>query len=131
MIFVGHNGGMMAIEPKMDLTVAKPFAAVDPVVQSGSEASVSERRRQHRSRALKAAKLVAMNAWVFVDGVVKDQSAGGARIYCERPDVVPDEFRLLILKEQTLQPCVVRWRNGHHLGVAYCGEAKPAPPRKF
>ena len=120
---------MMAIEPQMDLTVAKQLAAADPVVQSDSDGV--NRRREHRSRTLKAAKLIAMNAWVFVDGVVKDQSAGGARIYCERPDVVPDEFRLLIIKEQTLQPCVVQWRNGHLLGVAYCGDAKPAPPRKF
>ena len=91
----------------------------------------SERRRAARHRVLMAAKLVAMNAWVFIDGVVKDKSDTGARIYCERPDVVQDDFRLLILKEGTIQDCRVRWRSGHFLGVEFTAQAKPAPPRKF
>ncbi len=90
-----------------------------------------ERRRAPRHRVLLAAKLVAMNAWVFIDGTVKDLSATGAKIYCERPDVVPDDFRLLVLKDNTIQNARVRWRNGHFLGVEFTDAAKPAPPRKI
>ncbi len=102
-----------------------------PALTLLAQTAASERRRKTRRRALKGAKLVAMNAWVFIDGVVRDQSDTGAKIECERPDVVQDEFRLLILKDATIQDCVVRWREGHFLGVEYCGELKPAPPRKF
>jgi hypothetical protein len=72
-----------------------------------------------------------MNEWAAVDGVVRDQSHTGARIACDKPEIVPDEFRLVVVKEATIQPCTVRWRNKAQLGVSYEGEAKPAPPRKF
>ena len=94
-------------------------------------AQAEERRRARRQRVLLAAKLVAQNAWVFIDGTVKDLSASGAKIYCERPDVVADHFRLLLIKDNTIQDAQVRWRRGHFLGVEFTGEAKPAPPRKF
>ena len=94
-------------------------------------AQLQDRRTLPRQRVLKSAKLVAMNAWVFIDGVVKDQSETGAKIACEQPLLVPDDFRLLILKENTIRPCQVKWRTSTCLGVVYTGELKTAPPRKF
>ena len=72
-----------------------------------------------------------MDDWTSVDGVVRDQSQTGARIACDKPEIVPDEFRLIVTKEATIQPCTVRWRAREQLGVSYDGEPKPAPPRKF
>jgi PilZ domain len=90
-----------------------------------------ERRRAQRHRTLKAAKLVSMEGWSATDGVVRDQSETGARISVGKPESVPDEFRLVVVKEATIQPCTVRWRASEQMGVEYSGEAKPAPPRKL
>jgi hypothetical protein len=90
-----------------------------------------ERRQARRHRTLKAAKILPMNDWSATDGVVRDQSDTGARIACAKPEKVPDEFRLVVVKEATIQPCTVRWRNKEQVGVSYEGEPKPAPPRKF
>lgn len=98
---------------------------------SSSALSNEERRRSPRRRALKAAKLLPMDAWAAIDGVVRDQSQTGARIACDTPESVPNEFRLVVVKEATIQPCTVRWRAKEQLGVSYDGEAKPAPPRKY
>jgi PilZ domain len=108
----------------------------EPIELDGQEDLASdvphdERRQALRHRTLKTAKMLPMNEWSAVNGVVRDQSNTGARIACERPENVPDEFRLVVVKEATIQPCTVRWRNKAQLGVSYEGEPKPAPPRKF
>jgi PilZ domain len=97
----------------------------------GLTAKSDERRRARRHKTLKSAKLVPMEGWDSKEGVVRDQSDTGARIATEEPASVPDEFRLVVVKEATIQPCTVRWRDKKQLGVEYSGEAKPAPPRKL
>jgi hypothetical protein len=108
----------------------------EPIEQDGTqqpadEMSYDERRQARRHRTLKAAKLLPMEGWDARDGIVRDQSDTGARIAVEQPATVPDEFRLVVLKEATIQPVTVRWRDEKQLGVEYSGEAKPAPPRKL
>lgn len=93
--------------------------------------ATDERRRAPRRRTLKAAKILPMEGWDAKDGIVRDQSETGARIAVEKPAAVPDEFRLVVLKEATIQPVTVRWRDDKQMGVEYAGEAKPAPPRKL
>jgi hypothetical protein len=90
-----------------------------------------DRRRAQRHRTLKAAKLLPMEGWAATDGVVRDQSETGARISVGKPETVPDEFRLVVVKEATIQPCTVRWRASEQMGVEYSGDPKPAPPRKL
>ena len=108
----------------------------EPIEQDGPQQPAEnmqhdERRKARRHRTLKAAKLLPMNEWSPVDGVVRDQSDTGARIAVGEPEKVPDEFRLVVVKEATIQPCTVRWRAKEQLGVSYEGEPKPAPPRKL
>ncbi len=102
-------------------------AAEEPAV----EVPHDERRKAKRFRTLKAAKLLPMDTWASTSGIVRDQSQTGARIAVDEPHKVPDEFRLVVVKEATIQPCTVRWRDKQQLGVKYEGEPKPAPPRKF
>jgi hypothetical protein len=108
----------------------------EPIEQDGEKVPAveiphDERRQARRHRTLKAAKLLPMDGWDARDGIVRDQSETGARISVERPATVPDEFRLVVLKEATIQPVTVRWRDAKQLGVEYSGEAKPSPPRKL
>lgn len=118
--------------PEMPMP-ANPLPAAPELGQAATPETqpASNRRNATRKRVLKAAKLVAMDAWVFVDGTVRDQSPTGARIYCENAHLVPHQFRLLIVMDKTIQPCTVMWRRESLLGVRFTGEPKPAPPRKF
>ncbi len=109
---------------------SEPIEQVDQEQPAG-EMPHDERRQARRRRTLKAAKLIPMQCWDGRDGVVRDQSDTGARIAVEEPSSVPDEFRLVVMKEATIQPVTVRWCNKKQLGVAYSGEAKPEPPRKY
>lgn len=99
--------------------------------QDNPTGKTDDRRRAPRHRTLKAAKILPIDGWEARDGIVRDQSETGARIAVEKPATVPDEFRLVVLKEATIQPVTVRWRDEKQMGVEYSGEAKPAPPRKL
>ena len=90
-----------------------------------------DKRRATRARVLKAAKLVNMNEWTYVDGVVRDYSDSGAKIACADSLSIPEEFRLLILQDNTIRSCKVTWRRDRLIGVTFTGETKRAPTRKF
>jgi glycine cleavage system regulatory protein len=96
-----------------------------------SDTPNANRRYAVRHKALKAVKLVALDAWVFVDGILRDISETGAKIECKNCAMVQDEFRLLIVVDGTIQPCKIIWRRLNTMGVEFTGPMRAAPPRKF
>ena len=114
-----------------DFSTVADIAPLPIVSPLPDVAPAPDRRRARRHRVLKAAKLGAPSAWAFVDGIVRDISATGARIECEYGYMMQDEFRLLIVSDKTIQPCRVVWRRINQLGVVFTGDAKPVPARKF
>ena len=88
-------------------------------------------RSARRSRVLKGAKIVGFNNWTLVDCTVRDLSASGARIICKDQLAVQNEFRFLILADNTICNAKVVWRRGDELGIAFTSEKTRAPARKF
>lgn len=93
--------------------------------------TVDNRRVAPRHRVLKDGKIVLLNNWSVVDCTVRDISDSGARLVCRDQAAVPQDFRLLLLSEQTIRSCTVVWRRGDEVGVHFTGEARRAPPRKW
>lgn len=92
---------------------------------------ISDNRRAARHRVLKDGKIVLMNNWSVVDCCVRDISETGARIRCQDPAAVPNEFRLLIPRDNTIRAARVIWRREDHCGIHFTGPPKSAPPRKW
>ena len=69
--------------------------------------NVFDNRRAARRRVLKSGKIIMMNNWSVVDCCVRDISETGARICCQDPAAVPNEFRLLIPHDNTIRPAKV------------------------
>lgn len=92
---------------------------------------ISDKRRSARHRVLKVGKIVMLNNWSVVDCCVRDISATGARIRCQDPAAVPNEFRLLIPHDNTIRPAKVVWRRDDHCGIHFTGPPRTAPPRKW
>lgn len=90
-----------------------------------------EKRQSARHRVLKSGKIVMMNNWSVVDCCVRDMSVTGARISCQDPMAVPNEFRLLIPHDNTIRDVRVVWRREKQCGVQFISPPKRPPPRKW
>jgi PilZ domain len=94
--------------------------------------SDAENKRQAaRLRVLKGAKIVPLTTWSLTDCTVRDLSITGAKLRCAEAAKIPDEFRLLLPTENTIQNAKVMWRKDDVLGVEFTAEKLRAPPRKF
>ena len=79
-----------------------------------------EKRTHPRRTCDESAIITSLMGETIDDCVIKDISAGGARLSVKVPDVVPDYFRLSIGGDMTLFPkCRVRWRSANEIGVEF------------
>jgi hypothetical protein len=83
----------------------------------------TDRRENLRHRALKEAQIVIKGSST-IDCVVRNMSAAGARLGLRSTIDVPDQFDLLIVREDLLHPCQKIWRTGDTLGVNFTGEPR-------
>ncbi|MDE2444856.1 MAG: hypothetical protein KGO94_01675 [Alphaproteobacteria bacterium] len=82
-------------------------------------------------RVLKPAKIVNLVHWTLVDCTLRDLTEQGATITCGDQIAVPNEFRLLIPSENSIQNAKVTWRKDSHIGMEFYGEKMRAPARKI
>lgn len=74
--------------------------------------------RNPRQRILKAGSIVFKRAGA-IDCTVRNLSNGGACVEVASPIGIPDEFTLVIAKDNMRKPCHVAWRQGRRLGVQF------------
>ncbi|MFO1033974.1 MAG: hypothetical protein U1E15_07875 [Hyphomicrobiales bacterium] len=90
----------------------------------------AEHRAKPRMRVLKAAKIV-LDDWRAMDCTVRDISETGARIKCGGGAQLPHKFKLLMLADNTIRDVQMAWFLPDQIGVAFIGEPRKAPVRKF
>ena len=88
-------------------------------------------RAARRQRVLKEGKIVFNHNSSVFDCTIRDLSESGAKILCEHSGAVPDECRLVTLKDNLIRDAKVMWRRGEQLGLLFTSEARAAPPRKW
>jgi hypothetical protein len=86
--------------------------------EMGSTAVAAERRSGQRQRVLKGATLSFNGGYGAFECVIRDQSAGGARLMLGDAAGVPAHFDLH-LKGETPRRAKVRWRGGNAIGVSF------------
>ncbi|MCA3560295.1 MAG: PilZ domain-containing protein [Aestuariivirga sp.] len=84
-----------------------------------------ERRAHPRHRVFKRVKAVFNSRRSVIDCVMRDLSAGGARLSCPTVAQVPDQFQLLFVAEREMRDVRVAWRS-----LTECGVQFLSPPRK-
>jgi hypothetical protein len=89
------------------------------------------KRISRRMRTLKTAKIIHLKQSSVVDCAVRDMSATGAKLVCHDQMGVPNEFRLLMMWDNTIRDCKVMWRKNEFIGVHFTSESIAAPPRKY
>jgi hypothetical protein len=78
---------------------------------------MQERRRIHRTRVFKAAKL--FGRAYAADCIVQDICAHGARLVLISTLCIPDTFDLSFDSARTLRFCRVVWRSPMEMGVQF------------
>jgi len=79
----------------------------------------AERRQAMRIRALKGALLRFNGGNSTMECVVRDVSAGGARLVFGDALAVPSRFDLRLGAERQWRPAAVRWRRVGQVGIAF------------
>jgi hypothetical protein len=79
-----------------------------------------ERRRSARMRVLKEGRVL-LGDHVAVDCIVRDISAGGARLEFDGPIDLPAAFRLRIVSADLTIPARPAWQRRLEAGVTFTG----------
>jgi hypothetical protein len=90
----------------------------------------AEKRHVHRRRTLKEAKVV-LSEWTAIDCTMRDVTEEGAKLVFGDAFQLPEEFRVLVVSDNTLVPVRLLWQRGLNAGVVFTGPEQPAPTRKF
>jgi hypothetical protein len=81
-------------------------------------------------RVLKSAKVVGAVNWSIVDCTLRNLTNESATIVCGHQSAIPNEFRLMIPSDNTIQSAKVIWRKDSQIGMEFFGEKTPAPKYK-
>lgn len=87
-----------------------------------------DRRKEQRSPSYLGGRLTFSQQNLSADCVVRDQSEGGALLFVDGAERVPDAFDLTIAKTKAAYRVRTRWRNRDALGVEIT-ERHAAPTR--
>lgn len=79
---------------------------------------MEERRKDQRHRTFKAGK-IAFNRGAVIDCTVRNLSRSGARLDIADQIVIPEQFMLLIERDNLQYPCYVEWRKENQIGVSF------------
>ena len=88
-----------------------------------------ERRNSTRQKSFLQGRIFFNNRRSAIDCLVRDISAGGAKLIFSQTASIPDVVELFIpQKEQTLRAHVI-WRSGEEAGVAFRTAQAPVQPQ--
>lgn len=93
--------------------------------------SMVESRVAKRQRVLKSAKIIYGPSQSVVDCAVRDLSDTGAKLICQRNELLPDEIRIVFLQNNTIRSAKIAWRRGEQIGIHFTSPETRAPARKF
>jgi hypothetical protein len=86
----------------------------------------ANRRREHRYRCFKTARIVFNAGFTVFDCTVRNVSRGGALLEMETLLGIPKRFELALQYGETPRPVEVRWRTDRQMGIEFADMAKAA-----
>jgi hypothetical protein len=94
----------------------------------GTPGDDADKRREHRMRVLKSARIIFNGGYAVFDCRVKNLSEGGALLQMPSSLGIPTHFEVDIDHSNKPRPCTVKWRNDKMLGVAFDDAPAAAAP---
>jgi PilZ domain len=78
-----------------------------------------ERRRQHRARTLKTARILFNQHNSVIDCTVRNLSPRGACLNVASAVGIPEEFDVLFEVDHKVRPCRMIWHKEKQIGVEF------------
>lgn len=82
-------------------------------------------------RVLKSAKVVGSVDWSIVNCTLRELTNETATIVCGHQAAIPNEFRLMIPSDNSIQHARVTWRKDSQVGMAFTSDRETAPNQKI
>ena len=82
---------------------------------------MNDHRQHKRFRTLKEGRIIDPPGWTTLDCTIRDISLTGARVQLVSAINIPDEFELLIAREDMIIPAWRRWQRGISVGLELTG----------
>lgn len=79
---------------------------------------MSEHRQSQRQRTLKAG-VISFDRAAGINCTVRNISETGALLEIESPIGIPNDFTLVVSKDNVKRPCHVMWRSARRIGVRF------------
>lgn len=95
-----------------------------PEGEDGSDGAGPESRHEHRRRTLKRGRVL-LSSSTTLDCVIRDLTETGARLQFSAPTILPREFLLLNVTENTVRPARLVWQKAESAGISFSGPAEP------
>ena len=107
--------------------VEPALGELDHVSSDHSTSTADEpmnRRREHRMRVFKPARIILNNGYSVINCIVRDISDGGARISLEDAMLLPEAFSIE-LDSGAVRRAMRRWRRGKSVGLEFAAIEQP------
>ncbi len=89
-----------------------------------------QRRVAQRSRVLKSGKILTDDQRV-IECTLRDVSATGAKVIVDVSANLPNNFRLVVVADNSIRDAHIAWKRPDMMGVNFTSEAKPCTLRKL
>lgn len=86
-----------------------------------------DKRTSPRQRSFLKGRVIFNGGQTSLDCLIRDISAGGARLELSASVTLPDRFDLYLPHREATCKAHIQWRRGSHLGVAF-DTVESAPP---
>jgi hypothetical protein len=90
-----------------------------------------EKRQFQRRRTLLNATALFNDGQFSFPCNIRDISEGGMKLNISDTFVLPDTFELHVPSQRALHQVRLRWRRAEDVGVAFCGDARSAFPKRI
>ena len=89
--------------------------------------AMGERRKSARNRTYLAGVIADDGRASTMECIVRNMSAGGARLDLYRAETLPDRFALTITRKDRSYRAQIAWRGANEVGVEFRDEAAVVP----
>ena len=86
---------------------------------------VENRRREHRRRVLKEARIILNGGFSIIDAMVRDVSPSGCRLRLHHTIRLPQDFQVSFPSIGVERPARLVWQRGRDAGVRFLDPQAP------
>jgi hypothetical protein len=107
-----------------ELNDAETRVAYAELFRKRQAGPMNDHRQNKRFRTLKEGRIIDPQGRTTLDCTIRDISLTGARVQLVSAINIPEDFELLIVREDMIIPARRRWQRGTSVGLEFTGPSR-------